>query len=67
MSTKGLQLLSMREVCSLTSRSRSSLYRDVRAGVFPAPLRIGPHRVAFRALAVLDWIASRPVAGGGHS
>ncbi len=58
-------LLNIRTVSAMTARSRSSIYRDVRAGKFPPPLQIGPHSVAFRLDDIESWIASRPVAGGG--
>lgn len=63
-----MQLLSVRRVCALTGRSRSSLYRDVRSGLFPPPIRVGAHSIAFRFVEVDAWLASRPVAGvGGRS
>ncbi len=60
-----VQLLSVRRVCALTGRSRSSVYRDVRSGLFPPPIRVGAHAIAFRLGDITTWIESRPVAGVG--
>lgn len=56
------RLLTVREVCRMTRRARTTLYRDVRDGRFPPPLKIGPNRIAFRLLDVRGWVASRPYA-----
>jgi excisionase family DNA binding protein len=54
-------MLTMREVCALTTYSRPSIYRLVGAGLFPAPLKLG-HKIAFRLTDVDAWIAARPNA-----
>ena len=41
---------------------RVTLWRDVRAGRFPAPVKLGPARIAWHAREVETWIASRPRA-----
>ena len=38
---------------------RSTIYRKVRNGTFPAPIRIAANRTAWRLSAVLNWIAER--------
>lgn len=43
-----------------TGRSRVQLWRDVRAGRFPAPLEIGPNSVAWYRDEIEAWKASRP-------
>ena len=35
------QLLTSQEVCETLRRSRASLYRDIAAGLIPAPVKIG--------------------------
>lgn len=50
------------EVLRLTQRSQSQIRRDVAAGAFPAPLKIGPRAIAWRKSDVAAWIASRPLA-----
>lgn len=42
-------LLRMPEVCRRTGRTRDQVYRDIRAGLFPAPLKRGAQSV---------WVAS---------
>jgi prophage regulatory protein len=55
----GGRLLPITKVIDKTSKSRSSIYEDVRAGTFPKPVRIGPNRIAWPEAAVDSWIASR--------
>jgi len=38
-------LLRMPEVCRLTGRTRDQVYRDIRAGLFPAPLKRGTQSI----------------------
>lgn len=46
-------------VVARTGRSKSSIRRDVAAGTFPAPVKIGERAVAWDAAAVDTWIAQR--------
>ncbi len=45
---------------AIVGRSRQQVWRDIRAGAFPAPLRVGPNAVGWRESEISDWIASRP-------
>ena len=47
-------------VCAEVRRSRVQLWRDVRAGRFPAPVEIGANSVAWVRSEVDAWKASRP-------
>lgn len=49
-----------RGVCAETGKSRVQLWRDVRAGRFPAPIEIGPNSVAWFRTEVERWKATRP-------
>ena len=49
-----------RGVCAETGKSRVQLWRDVRAGRFPAPIEIGPNSVAWFRTEVEGWKATRP-------
>lgn len=60
-----LCLLRLPEVCRRTGKKRSSLYRDVAAGRFPAPVKIGERASAWPAHQVTAWIESRIAAQGG--
>lgn len=43
--------------------SRTTVWREVRAGRFPAPVATSPNRVAWRESDLDHWIATRPRAG----
>lgn len=49
-------LFRLPEVVKITQRSKSQIYRDVAAGNFPAPVKIGPRASAWRAEAVQLWL-----------
>lgn len=66
------RILRRRQVERLTQLSKASIYRQVKMGTFPMPLKLGPRAVAWLADEVYEWIASRPRATGdcprpGHS
>lgn len=48
----------------ITGKSRSSIYRDIRAGTFPQPVKIGPRSVAWKSGDVEAWLTSRPTRDG---
>jgi prophage regulatory protein len=48
--------LDIKQVMKATSLSRSSIYRGVKAGTFPAPVAVTTGRVAWRAADVAIWI-----------
>jgi prophage regulatory protein len=52
------KLLSYSEVEDLTSLSRVTIWRKVREGSFPRPLRIGQNRVAWRSEDLIAWISA---------
>lgn len=54
--------LTKKEVVAATARSATSLWRDVKAGTFPAPRQAGPGRVCWLKSEVTEWMHSRPVA-----
>ena len=70
------ECIAMAEVATLFSRhevqrrcglGRSSIYKLMGAGEFPAPLRVGIRGVRWRERAVRDWVEKRPRAtGDGH-
>ena len=57
-------LLHLREVIALTGFSRSSIYRKMRDGSFPEPLKIGVRAVRWRESEIKAWLAARPRATG---
>jgi len=59
-----LQVERLPSVLARVGRSRASLYRDIAAGLFPAPVKIGARAVGWDVRAVDRWISER-FAGQG--
>ena len=58
----GRRLLTIEEVVSLTGVCRSTIYKWVGMGLFPAPRRVGARIVRWLEEEVEAWRASLPVA-----
>jgi prophage regulatory protein len=56
-------LLSIADVVKLTSLSKATIYRLVKAGEFPKPVTISPGRKAWRSDEIASWIQARKKAG----
>lgn len=54
-------LLSMADVITKTSKSRSGIYAAIKEGSFPKPVAISARRVAFVAEEVDEWIARKVI------
>ena len=54
------RLLRRREVEKLTGLSRSTIYRMLKTGQFPQPVRIGRKAVRWRLRDIIAWMDSRP-------
>lgn len=54
------EMLRVSDVLKRTGMSRTSLYRKLRQGAFPAPLELGSNAIGWESTTVADWIASRP-------
>ena len=57
-------LLRRDQVEARTALSRSSIYRLMRIGKFPEPLRIGERGVRWPESEITAWLADRPRATG---
>lgn len=57
-------LLNRREVQQACKLSKSTLYRLMRTGAFPEPLKIGPKAIRWRVDEIQEWVESRPRARG---
>ena len=57
-------LLTRRQVEALCRLSTSSIYRFMRDGLFPEPIRVGRRAVRWYASEIDEWLASRPRATG---
>lgn len=58
------RLLNRREVEDRTTLRRSSIYRKMREGSFPLPLKISRRAVRWPESEIEAWLASRPRANG---
>jgi len=62
-----LKLLSINDVSELISRSKSSIYADIKKGVFPPPVKIGTKISRWREDAINEWIKALPLSNLGSS
>ena len=49
------EILHLDAVISRTGKSRTTLWRDVRAGRFPAPVKVGRNRIGWLETEVMEW------------
>ncbi len=56
---KSKRLIRKSEVLEMTARSYSSIYRDDKAGRFPARVRLGPNSVGWYEHEVQEWVQTR--------
>jgi len=54
-----MKLLKLKDVISMTSLSKASIYRQLNAGTFPSPIRLGPRAVAWVMSEIEEWIESK--------
>jgi prophage regulatory protein len=54
-----LQMLGVKQLCALLGISRATLYRWIKDGLIPAPIQLGPRRVAFPLASIEQFISSR--------
>ena len=58
------RLLRLSEVRTRTALGRSTIYRKMRDGSFPEPLKIGVRAVRWRESEIEAWLQARPRATG---
>ena len=51
--------LKINEVRDRVALSKTHIYRLIRAGTFPEPVPLGPHRTAFVESEVHEWMLGR--------
>jgi prophage regulatory protein len=56
-------LLTMNEVIQRTRLSRSTIYRKMKAGTFPAPLDLSENRIGWMESEIETWVGSRKRRG----
>lgn len=54
------QMLRPTEVMARTGLSRTTIWRRVRDGTFPAPYVLGQNSIGWPASVISEWLASRP-------
>jgi len=55
------ELLTCQEVMRLTGiRSRTTIWRRIQRGAFPAPLDFGAGRLRWKSEDISDWVNSLP-------
>lgn len=54
--------LKLPKVSSITGRSRSKIYADIKAHTFPAPVRLGTRSVAWVDHEINSWVQAK-IAG----
>lgn len=59
---KDIRVMPLSEVIETTTISRSTLFRMVEEGSFPAPRQIGKRRVGWLSDEVQAWLLDRPAA-----
>ncbi len=55
------RMLRFADVIECTGLSRTTIWRRIKAGTFPAPLALGENSVGFPEHTITEWIESRPV------
>ena len=55
------RLIGRKEALILIGISNATLWRWIKAGRFPAPMKIGKKKVAWRSSVLATWIAQRSV------
>lgn len=56
------RLLRRRQVEEITGLARSTIYRLMKDGTFPRPIRVAPGAVRWRLSDIEAWLDSRPTA-----
>lgn len=62
--TTQTRLLRRTEVERFCQIGRSTIYRLMREGLFPVPIRVGPRAVRWPEHELAAWLAGRPRATG---
>lgn len=66
MSTQSQSLLRLPAVCERTGLPKTTIYRLIREGKFPAPIPLAGRTRAWDSTAVDGWIAAC-IAAGSHT
>ena len=61
------RMLRRRSVERMTGLSKSTLYRLIKQGSFPPPLRLTAKAVRWRRDEINEWLSGRPRGGGQNT
>jgi prophage regulatory protein len=56
----GRKILRELEVKQRTGKSRAQRWRDIRNGLFPAPIELGRNSIGWFEDEIEEWLAARP-------
>lgn len=62
--TSNLQILDVSQVQQMVGLSKPTIYRLMKVGEFPRPIRLSQCRVAWRLIDLENWLHSRPISEG---
>ena len=54
------RILRLPKVLEITGLSRTTVWRQIQAGTFPRPLKLGPRAVGWPASDIDEWLRNRP-------
>ncbi len=54
------RMLRVPEVLARTGLSRTTIWRRIRAGTFPAPIELGVNSIGWPASVITEWLENRP-------
>lgn len=58
------QFIRLPQVLGIAGISRSGIYSAIKAGTFPAPIKLGARAVAWLSSDLEAWVAGRVAAAG---
>ena len=62
--SNGVRVLRINQVCHWVGLSRSTVWRRLKQGQFPHPIKLGPKAVGWRSDEISAWIRGRERAIG---
>lgn len=54
-----MKLIKLKDVIAMTSLSKASIYRQIKAGIFPRPIKVGQRAVAWVLDEIDSWLESK--------
>lgn len=57
-----MNLISMKQVKVITGKSRSTIWRWIRAGTFPKPRQVGTRDIGWLQSEVEEWVETLPMS-----